>query len=93
MMLTGGRVMLRPLEESDLERTLVWVNTPEIVDALSIRAPVSAEQQREWFDALGRDPGKIVFAVCRVDTAGRYSRRIITLRTHCSSSRKLPLHA
>jgi len=64
MTLIGDKVYLRPLAETDLERTHKWVNSPEIVDAMSLRGPISREQQQKWFEALARDQSKVVFAIC-----------------------------
>ena len=63
-MLVGDKILLRALERADLKRTLQWVNTPEIADALSLSAPISKEQQERWFEALSNDDAKVVFAIC-----------------------------
>lgn len=63
-MLAGTKVYLRSLEEGDLARTHQWVNDPEIVEAIGVRAPISLQQQQHWFEQLGRDPSKVVFAIC-----------------------------
>ena len=63
-MLAGTKVYLRGLEQGDLERTHRWVNDPEIVDAVGVRAPISLEQQRQWYENLCRDRSKVVLAIC-----------------------------
>ena len=64
MILIGDKLYLRPVVETDLERTHKWVNSPESVDVMSLRGPISREQQQKWFEALDRDESKVVFAIC-----------------------------
>lgn len=65
-MLSDGKIYLRRLEESDLERTLVWINKPEIYLRIGVNAPISRTQQESWFRGLQKQTDKVVFAVCEV---------------------------
>lgn len=60
----GEKIYLRILEESDLELTLRWLSTPDIMEALAKTWPVSRASQDKWFQDLVRDKSKIVFAIC-----------------------------
>ena len=66
-MLTGRNVYLRKLEENDLEKSLLWINDPEIMIRIGIRGPRTISNQKEWFDKMIHDPSKKVFAICLKD--------------------------
>jgi diamine N-acetyltransferase len=59
----GKRVALRELRKSDLARTARWINDPRTAYFMGIDAPVTAESQRRWFEALQSDPSRRVFAI------------------------------
>lgn len=63
--LTGERVRLRRLEESDLDRTHEWLHRPDVNDKIGVAIPFSKEQQLAWFRTLAGASDKVVFAVCR----------------------------
>lgn len=44
----GERLYLRPLEESDLERCLCWINDSETLQFLGRRHPMGRIQEKEW---------------------------------------------
>lgn len=67
-MLKGKNCFLRVLEEEDLDRTHQWLNTIEIMEAISINIPTSKMKQRKWFERLISDNTKIVFAICLNDS-------------------------
>lgn len=62
-MITEGRVRLRALEEGDLERTRTWVNDPEVARLVNRVSPVTAPEQREWFQRVAGDPHQVLFAI------------------------------
>lgn len=65
-MIQGALVRLRPLEPSDLEACLRWLNDPEVTRTLAARYPISRVQEREWLEAASRpDPraGRLTFAI------------------------------
>jgi ribosomal-protein-alanine N-acetyltransferase len=48
--LSGDRVDLRTIEESDLDFLQEAINDPAIRQHLTIRRPVNREQEEEWFE-------------------------------------------
>jgi RimJ/RimL family protein N-acetyltransferase len=62
-MITEGRIRLRALEERDLERTRTWVNDPEVARLVNRVAPVTAPEQRDWFQRVATDPHQVIFAI------------------------------
>jgi RimJ/RimL family protein N-acetyltransferase len=62
-MISEGRIRLRALEETDLERTRVWVNDPEIARLVNRAAPVSPGEHRAWYQRVTSDPRQVIFAV------------------------------
>lgn len=67
-MLKGKNCFLRILEEEDLDRTHQWMNTIEIMEAISINMPTSKIKQRKWFERLNSDNSKVVFPICLNET-------------------------
>ena len=47
-MLTGKLVRLRPIEPTDLDRYLEWINDDEVVEFLELRTPVSRTQEEAF---------------------------------------------
>jgi len=64
-MLTGTLVRLRPLEMSDLDRCLAWINDAEVTHFLEARYPFSRAAEEEWLaGAVKRTrPPDIVLAI------------------------------
>lgn len=62
-MITEGRIRLRALDEGDLERTRVWVNDPEVARLVNRVAPVTAPEQRDWFQRVTGDTHQVIFAI------------------------------
>jgi RimJ/RimL family protein N-acetyltransferase len=65
-MIRGTSVQLRPLDPSDLEACLRWVNDPEVTRTLAARYPYSRLREQEWLEATARsDPGtgQLTFAI------------------------------
>lgn len=69
MVLSDGKLRLRPLEAGDLERARGWVNDPETAQGLLRVLPVSQVEQQAWYEAICRDPGRMVWAV---ETGGEH---------------------
>lgn len=63
-MLSGTKTYLRILEETDLDRTLKWINDPDLMILMGVRGPRTAIMQKKWFEELNLDSTKIVFAIC-----------------------------
>lgn len=62
MILAGPNLRLRPLEQGDLERSRDWVNDPETARGLLRVLPVSQLEQQAWYEAVSRDPARMVWA-------------------------------
>lgn len=67
-MLSGTKTYIRIIEETDLDRTLKWINDPDLMILMGIRGPKTAMMQKKWFEELNRDSTKIVFAICLKDS-------------------------
>ena len=63
MKLNGPRVILRPLERRDLERSRAWVNDPDNAALLLRVLPVSEIEQERWFENLCTRPDRHVWSV------------------------------
>lgn len=48
-MLTGRRIVLRPLEPEDLPQTLAWINDRSLLALTGPYAPVGRRDQEAWF--------------------------------------------
>lgn len=51
-MIIGNRIRLRAIEKSDLPRCVAWLNDPEVIENLSIYAPLSMAFEENWFENL-----------------------------------------
>lgn len=61
--LAGEKISLRPLEERDLERIVVWINDPEVRKYLSSYLPMTMTQEKKWLEHLSGNEKEIVLAV------------------------------
>jgi RimJ/RimL family protein N-acetyltransferase len=66
-MLSDDVIYLRKLEATDLDRTWLWVNDPEIAEKIGTPIPVSKSEQLRWFERTDQANDKIVFALCLKD--------------------------
>lgn len=55
-MYIGERVRLRGVEESDLDKFVIWLNDSEVRDNLLIYWPMTSWQEREWFEGVKKLP-------------------------------------
>jgi RimJ/RimL family protein N-acetyltransferase len=52
MILEGKKVRLRPLQESDLEHIMEWINDHEVTRTLLVgRYPMTRQMEKEWLEA------------------------------------------
>ncbi len=68
--LSGEKVYLRPVEESDLERCHAWINDPDIRRWVLSWRPWDLVGQRKWWEnhnRSGSGPGNLHFAICLHD--------------------------
>jgi len=61
------RVSLRALGVEDLERTLEWVNDPEVAGYTGTVFPISASEHQLWYQELLKDRTRRMFAVVTSD--------------------------
>jgi RimJ/RimL family protein N-acetyltransferase len=66
-MLIGQHITLGPLVPEDFGPIFCWAN-----DAVSARLdfayrPVDMMAHQQWWDSIGKDPGKVVFAIRKLD--------------------------
>jgi UDP-4-amino-4,6-dideoxy-N-acetyl-beta-L-altrosamine N-acetyltransferase len=48
-MLAGNRVIMREIEESDLDLIVKWRNDPDVLKYLFSYLPISSTSQRQWY--------------------------------------------
>jgi len=61
--LGGSKVLLVPLGEEHLAKSLEWVNAPFIMATVLRVTPVTWDDQRRWFVGIKNDPTKFVYAI------------------------------
>lgn len=62
--LRGEKIILRPLrKETDLEKSLKWVNDQNVTQFLGMYLPQSFQQEEEWFDNLKNRKNDIIVAI------------------------------
>lgn len=61
-MLTGEKIILRPLKIEDLEKTHEWRNNLELIKLTQgIRFPKTMEMDRDWFNQALNDKATVTF--------------------------------
>jgi len=65
--LIGKRLYLRPLEEDDIDRCLVWINDPDITATIALRFPFNRWREQEWFATLYKTDRDIPLAIVLKD--------------------------
>ncbi len=63
--ISGDKLILRPLCESDLERMVVWINDPQIRKFITTYLPMTMKQEKGWLDKMSSSNKNIVFAVIK----------------------------
>ncbi|MCX6219206.1 UDP-4-amino-4,6-dideoxy-N-acetyl-beta-L-altrosamine N-acetyltransferase [Spirosoma sp.] len=48
-------ITLTPLTETDIELVRTWRNSPEVAQYMYTSEPITAEQQKAWFDRIQQD--------------------------------------
>lgn len=61
--LRGKQVILRPIEERDLESFRRWINDPDIIRGLLRYLPVSEKAEREFFENIQSSTSDIILAI------------------------------
>jgi len=52
-MLRGSKVILRPVQRSDLPNLLRWFNDPEVTQYLGIYLPMTEMAEEKWIESIG----------------------------------------
>ena len=55
-MITGKHVRLRAMRIDDLPVFVGWLNDPEVIRNLTVYAPLSIEQEQQWFQKILAQP-------------------------------------
>jgi diamine N-acetyltransferase len=66
-MLAGNRVMLREIEETDLDLIVKWRNDPEVLRHLFSYLPISSTSQRQWYQRYLADDRQQTFMIVLKD--------------------------
>jgi RimJ/RimL family protein N-acetyltransferase len=63
-MLSGGKVILRPLEKRDLDKSLEWLTDPLVNKYLSQNfKDLTVKQEEQWFNYIKESRQDMVFAI------------------------------
>lgn len=62
-MIKGKKVNLRALEKEDIQKTIKWINDPEVTKYLSIVFPISLAEEEKWFEYYLKRKDDRIFAI------------------------------
>ena len=57
-MIYGERVRLRHVERDDLPHFVEWLNDPEVTRGLSMRIPLSSDEEESWYAQVLQSPNE-----------------------------------
>lgn len=57
-------IYLRVLERTDISRTTIWMNNPEIGDIMGYLPVFTVEDQLRWYEKTSGDKSRYIFAIC-----------------------------
>jgi RimJ/RimL family protein N-acetyltransferase len=63
----GKKVILRPMEETDLPQMQIWINRAEIRQNILVFRPMSARDENEWHEKIRKNDNGVQFAICNHD--------------------------
>jgi len=66
--LTGEKVYLRPLERTDADVLLPWVNDPEVTRTLLLHRPMNREAEIEFIDRAAKSEHDVVAGIVEKST-------------------------
>jgi RimJ/RimL family protein N-acetyltransferase len=67
-MLIGKHITLGPLVSEDLAPLFCWANDTAAARLDFAYRPVDMMTHRQWWDSIGKDPTKVVFAMRKINT-------------------------
>lgn len=68
-MLTGDKVMLGPLVQTDAQALFGWMNDRVIAESNGAWRPTDGMDFTTWFQNVGKDQGKVIFAIRKLGEA------------------------
>ncbi len=71
-MLTGNKVVLRPVKRSDMPYLLKWFNDPEVIQYLGAYLPMTEMAEEKWIESLAttRASSYVAFIIEAVEKDG-----------------------
>jgi RimJ/RimL family protein N-acetyltransferase len=57
-MIYGEKVRLRHVEREDLPQFVEWLNDPEVTQGLSMRIPLSMDEEESWYEQVLKRPNE-----------------------------------
>jgi RimJ/RimL family protein N-acetyltransferase len=61
--LTGKKVILRPIKRSDIPLFLKWFNDPEVIQYLDMYLPMTEMAEEKWIEEQGNNLTKVNFVI------------------------------
>lgn len=61
--LRGQKVTLRPIEKTDVDKLLVWINDREVTQFLATNMPITRIQEENWVQNLPERKNDVVLAI------------------------------
>ena len=52
--LSGKKVVLRPISETDISKMLKWINDPDVTQYIAVYMPVSENEEKQWVEDLSK---------------------------------------
>lgn len=67
--LTGKKVYLSPLEETDIRQIQIWMNNPRLIKNLNTYLPLTLKDEQEWYDRISkRNDANIILAIVKKES-------------------------
>ncbi len=69
-MLRGEKVVLRPVQRSDIQHFLKWFNDPEVTQYLATYLPMTEMAEEKWIDNLATRTNDAMFVIESIEGNG-----------------------
>lgn len=81
-MLSGKKVLLRPIKRSDISHFLKWFNDPEVTQYLTIYLPLTEMEEEKWLEDIATKRAKtdVILVIEAID--GKSSKPIGSCGLH-----------
>ncbi len=90
-MICGERIVLRALEERDVEQLRLWRNHPELIGYHCSDIPVSQISQARWYENCASNPKQILFII-EDEENNRIGYTLIKNLDHKNRNAEIGLH-